>query len=922
MKSKVDRRKWVTYFPVFVWVLYMLAYVPIYSTFGYVIPAPALSVFPVVTAGVIWGIRGALLLGILSFPVNIALENLVSGSVAMTLQPSGLFGSAIILLIGVVVGQMQKVGKRLKSELRMRQAIEETLKRQAAEIQQQRQYFEALVHNSPIAIVALDLEHKIVSGNPAFEELFGYPESEVIGKELDGLIAQERVYSEASALTQRVKVGETVQSSGIRYRKDGTQVEVDIYGVPVVVEGVKVGILGLYVDVTEQRQLDRQIRAAKEHAELLNRVVPSAVFTVDTQGHITSVNERAAQITGFAQEELLGQPCTVFAVEPCVKFCGLFSDLYPQPAMGRECTIRTKEGVVRTVLKNSELLHDGEGKVIGGIESFEDITERKIAEGQLEEAKLAAEDAARTKAEFLANMSHEIRTPLNAVVGMTGLLLDTELDHEQREFVETIRISSDALLGVINDILDFSKIEAKKLELENQPFYLRHCIETALDLVASKAAAKGLDLAYIVEEETPDKLVGDITRLRQVLVNLVNNAVKFTERGEVVVRVRSRYIDDERHEFQFSVRDTGIGIPHDRRDRLFQSFSQVDTSTTRKFGGSGLGLTISKHLVEAMGGTIRVESQVGEGSTFTFTIIAKAEEATSMLYPRGDQPELEGRRLLIVDDNQTNIQILSRQAASWGMESKAFQSGEEALNCLGEGERFDIAILDRQMPEMDGVLLAKEIRKIPEHGQIPLIMLTSLGGRLEIDGEELDLFAAYLTKPIKPSTLYDVLVEVFVKVPRAVLKPAKPKKIDPEMANLYPLRILIAEDNPVNQKVAESILVRLGYRPDIVANGMEVLQALERQAYDLILMDIQMPELDGEGTAQSIRSGWPSERQPIIIAMTAHALEGDKERYLNAGMDDYLSKPVQVEDLIGALQRAAKRIYRRGKEKINQLGGS
>jgi PAS domain S-box-containing protein len=699
-------------------------------------------------------------------------------------------------------------------------------------------------------------------------------------------------------------------------------VEVDIYGVPVIVGGEKVGVLGIYVDVSEKNEKDRQLREAKEHAELLNRVVPSAVFTVDMDGILTSVNERAAEISGYKPHELIGQHCTIFAEEPCRDFCGLLSRRNSRSLIGRECTIRTKDGETRIVLKNAELLRDSDGNVIGGIESFEDITERKFVEIQLEVAKSAAEDAARTKAEFLANMSHEIRTPLNAVVGMTGLMLDTTLDNEQRNFVETIRISSDALLSVINGILDFSKIEAGKLELEFQPFYLRNCIETALDLVATKAAEKGLDLAYIVEEQTPHKLVGDITRLRQVLVNLVNNAVKFTEEGEVVVQVQSRDLGEDRYEFQFAVRDTGMGIPKERLDRLFQPFSQVDSSTTRKFGGSGLGLSISKHLVEAMGGEISVESEVGEGSVFSFTIIAKAEKTTSTLFPRGEQPELEGRRVLIVDDNLTNVQILGYQVAAWGMTFQAFHSGKEALRYLKQGKIFDIAILDRHMPGMDGAALAKEISRLKDHKQMPLVLLTPLEVRDEMESDSTDIFAAYLTRPIKPATLYEVLVKVMGHQPRGVPKPTKPLKINAEMADLYPLRILIAEDNPVNQKVTASILERLSYRPDIVANGMEVLQALERQAYDVILMDVQMPEMDGEEATSAIRQGWPPDRQPMIIAMTAHVLTGDKKRYMDAGMDDYLSKPVQVGELIGTLQRAALRVYQAREVSVGSMGES
>ncbi len=668
----------------------------------------------------------------------------------------------------------------------------------------------------------------------------------------------------------------------------------------------------------ESKRMEERLRESEEMYRTILESIEDGYFELDLKGTYSFMNGSFCRMSDRSEDELLGYNYKMlFGPDLTKTLYDAYSGVYKtgKPLRGFEYEITNKDGTKKFVEESVTLKRDAAGHPIGFMGIRRDCTERKQIGAELEKARDAALESARLKSEFLANMSHEIRTPMNGVIGMTGLLLDTELNEEQRDFAETIRASGDSLLTIINDILDFSKVEAGKVQFEILDFDLVNAVEGSVELLAERARDKKIELASLIYSSVATKLQGDPGRLRQVLTNLLGNAVKFTDAGEVILQAETESETDKDIVIRFTISDTGIGIDRTAQQRLFQAFTQADGSTTRKYGGTGLGLAISKQLVELMGGQIGVDSVPGKGSSFWFTARFTKQSCQAEEIREG-AASLNDLHVLIVDDNATNRKILSHQLGSWGMTHQESDSGVQALELLcsavAEGRPYDLAILDLMMPGMDGFELARRIMADPLLAATRLIMLTSYGQRGDGATAREAGVAAYLTKPVRQSQLFDCLSLV---VSQPALEPGndsgslgKPAQLITRhvMKETTPMTnklILLAEDNIVNQKVAVRQLQKLGYRADAVANGREAVEALMRISYDVVLMDCQMPEMDGYEATTEIRRLEGQSKHTMIVAMTANALQGDREKCIAAGMDDYISKPVRPEALAKVLQR-------------------
>ena len=675
----------------------------------------------------------------------------------------------------------------------------------------------------------------------------------------------------------------------------------------------------LQLELIERKRADDALRESEVKHRTIIEQIEEGYFEVDLNGVYRFVNEGFCRISGRSAEELLGASFREFFDEDLIQLLyRTYSNVYKtgEPVKALEYELTKKDGTKCFVEESVGLRRNAEGRPIVFLGIRRDCTERKRMEVELELSRDAALESVRLKSEFLANMSHEIRTPMNGVIGVAELLRDTDLTAEQIEYTEMISTSADALMTIINDILDFSKVEAGKLRFEKIDFDLLPAVEGPVDLLAERALAKGLEIASLIESNVPLALRGDAGRLRQVLTNLMGNAVKFTQAGEVVLRVTVELESDTHAFLKFAITDTGIGISDDAQRRLFQAFVQADGSTTRKYGGTGLGLAISRQLVELMAGEIGVYSSPGEGSTFWFTAAFEKQQLREGIASPA-RTYLEGSRVLIVDNNEANRGILEHQVVSWGMKAVCVASGADALIALRSesaiGLNYDLTILDMEMPEMDGLMLARAIKSDPTISATRLLMMTSLGQRHEAETLRTYGISRCLTKPLKQALLFDSITSVMTE---EICRPtsAEPAGATRQMVNvdvrsqtengIKKARVLLAEDNKINQVMALGQLQKLGYSASAVMNGREVLEAIASYPYPIVLMDCQMPEMDGyEATLEIRRLETGTSRHTHIIAMTAHAMDGERKKCIAAGMDDYLSKPVRMSELAEMLER-------------------
>ena len=804
--------------------------------------------------------------------------------------------------------------------------------------------FQNVVNLAQVGILILNHKKEVTYINSEFTRIFGYISEDVAQPDFLKTFLPEELFDENGEQILKLEENEYVNYETVRIKKNGKKIDVFCRSSLLRDNGEICGAFSVYSDITERKRINEELTAAKDQLEIrvhertrelekLNEELKKQIgekeeaeknlseseeryrvviessndgIAIVIEGKVVYANNKYLELYGYGTLDEIKNINVFDLIHPddremvlersAARMSGeIKGQSYVHRCMRKdESVIYVEASVARTIYNNKE----------AGIAFVRDVSERKIAELELKKAKEEAENANRAKSEFLANMSHEIRTPMNAIMGMAGLLLDTNLDDEQRDHLEIIRRSSDALLSIINDILDFSKIEAGKMLLEELDFDLRSSIEEIISLPAITAQKKGLEFIYDIDPDVPSYLKGDPGRLRQIILNLAGNAIKFTKKGEVFLSVSKESEDEDNIKLRFSVKDTGIGITDENLKKLFQSFHQVDASTTRKYGGTGLGLVISQKLAELMNGEIGAESTPGEGSLFWFTVTMEKQKSVkeeNLVAPEN----LVGRRILVVDDNTTNLKIVQRYLEAWCFICDAAWSGEMAVTLLNAACKanapYDLVISDMQMPSMDCMELGKIIKNDPAISNVKLVMLSSRGLRGDFAEVKKIGFDAYLTKPIRRSQLFDCLVMVFSgKEKKDESDKTVITKFTVSETRKRNAKILVAEDNIVNQKLALRLMEKFGYKADAVANGEEAIRSLSLIPYDLVLMDVQMPEMDGLEAARVIRdiSSSVIDHKVPVVAMTAHAMSGDRKACLDAGMDDYITKPVNPDALL------------------------